>query len=306
MNVFQRIIGAFRPKPSPPQSQPDPSADRKTHVYKVGKEGLSPTASTLEEYYQIQDLRYQANEIFGTMTYALQLAAEDGSSLDSDPREGHVKLEHHKFESRPESGFQLSEGELQVKGNDSRVETTRTSDNWMAKNQSAVWDRVNQTFALSFESEDGPPMPRSPEHLSHEETSPLGRENRANDILKAAQYWQVMAGQLDNSPRDIQAESGVVVAPNTTLDPEPVLAETFYSDERGRHSFPAFDIEQSPNGTIVAGSFGQGRSFGAKLSAVRNDQGLEIVLERPEIGSTEKVEWAVADGILHYKKYKKG
>jgi hypothetical protein len=254
----------------------------------------------------MQDLRHQANEVFETMKYALELAAEDGSPLDSDPRQGHVKLEQHQFEAHPESGFRLSEGEVQVKGNKSRVETTRISDNWMAKNQSAVWDRENQSFILSFEGGDEPLIPRAPEHLAHREMSHLGREDRANQILKAAQHWQEKAALLDNSERDIQAESGVVVAPYTTLDSEPVLAEAFYSDQQGQHRFLAFDIEQSPQGTIVAGSTGQGRPFGARLSTVKNERGLGVVLERPEIGTTETVDWVVADGVLHYEKYKKG
>ena len=87
---------------------------------------------------------------------------------------------------------------------------------------------------------------------------------------------------------------------------EPVLAEAFYSDQGGQHKFSAFDIEHSPNGTIVAGSIGQSRPFGARLSTTKNERGLGIVLERPEIGTTETVEWVVADGVLHYEKYKKG
>ena len=307
MNVFERIIGAFRPTSSPPPApKPEPSVDRKSHVYKVTEDGLSPTASSLDEYYQIQDLRHQANEVFGTMKYALELAAEDGSTLDSDPRQGHVKLEQHNFEAHPESGFQLAEGEVQIKGNDSTIETTRISDNWMAKNQSAVWDRENQSFILSLEGGDEPLIPRSPEHLVQQETSQSGRQDRANEILKAAQYWQEKAGLLDNSDRDIQGDSGVVVAPFTALEAEPVLADAFYSDQEGQHKFSAFDIEQSPSGTIVAGSLGQGRPFGARLSTIPNERGLGIVLERPEIGTTETVQWGVADGILHYEKYKKG
>lgn len=307
MNVFERIIGAFRPKPAPPPAAiPEPPADRKSHVYKVTEDGLSPTASSLDEYYQIQDLRHQANEVFGTMKYALELAVEDGSPLDSDPRQGHVKLEQHQFEAHPESGFQFSEDEIQIKGNDSTIETTRISDNWMAKNQSAVWDRENQSFVLSFDGGEVPLIPRAPEHLAHRETSQPGREDRANEILKAARYWQEKAGLLDNSDRDLQADSGRVVAPHTTLEAEPILAEAFYSDQDGRHKYSAFDIEQSPSGTIVAGSIGQGRPFGARLSTVRNERGLGIVLERPEIGTTETVQWGVADDILHYEKYEKG
>ncbi len=307
MNVFERIIGAFRPKPAtPPAPKVEPSVDRKTHVYKVEKDELSPTASSLDEYYQILDLRHQANEVFRTMNYALELATEDGSPLDSDPRQGHVKLEQHKFEAHPDSGFQLSEGEVQVKGDSSRIETTRVSDNWMAKNQNAVWDRQNQTFILSFEGGEEPLLPRAPEHLAHRETSLSGLEDRANDILKAAQYWQEKAGLLDNSDQDIQATTGLVVAPHAKLEAEPVLAQAFFTDQGGEHKYSAFDIEQSPNGTTVAGSVGQSRPFGARLSTIKNERGLGIVLERPEIGTTETVEWVVADGVLHYEKYKKG
>ena len=44
----------------------------------------------------------------------------------------------------------------------------------------------------------------------------------------------------------------------------------------------------------------------ALMVTVRNERGLGIVLERPEIGTTETVQWGVTDDILHYKKYEKG
>ena len=307
MNIFQKIIGAFRPEPPPRQAPPTvPPEGKKTHRYRVTEDGLAPRAESLAEYYEIQDLRHQANEIFQVMNYATELATEDGSALDSDPRQGHIAMEKHHFEAHPDSGFELSEGEVQVKGDGGKIETTRISDNWMAKNQSAVWDRESQTFVLSFDSKDGPEMPRSPERLVEEESSKAGLQDRANQIIQAAQFWEEKAKGLDNSAADLQPDDGKVVAPGAAVDPEPVLAEAFYTDQTGNQNFKAFDLENNSSGTIVAGNPGEGRPFGVKLSTKRSERGMEITLERPEIGTTEKVEWAVADGILHYEKYKKG
>jgi hypothetical protein len=308
MNILRKVIGAFRPA-GPPSPTPETSVETRNHTYKVTEDGLSPSARSLEEFYQIQDSRHQAQEIFRTMQYAGELASEDNSPLDTDPRPGHVKLPDHGFEAHPGSGFQLHQGEIQVAGNQDLVRTTATSDNWMAKNLVGTWNKSEATFSLDFQPKAGPEIPPSPQSRIESQTFQAESKSRARDLIEAAQYWESKTKGLDGSAKDINAVSDQIVAPGVSVSQvgaDAVMAETFYTDGAPRN-FEYFDLESSAGGTVVAGNREQGgRPFGARLKSHRNSETMKVVLERPEIGTTETVEWVLSDGVLHYEKYKKG
>ena len=84
MNIFSKIIGAFRPSKAP-ATRLAPEVEEKTHTYQVTDDGLVPSAKSLQEFYEIQESRHQARELFRTMQYAEELAAEDNTPLDTDP-----------------------------------------------------------------------------------------------------------------------------------------------------------------------------------------------------------------------------
>jgi hypothetical protein len=307
-NIVAKIMGVLRPSTSPrPNAGPEPSLDAKTHTYQVTPDGLSPTASSLEEFYEIQDTRHQAQEVFRTMQYAAELAEEDQSPLDADPREGHVKLPEHGFEAHPDSGFSLQQGEIHLVGNQSLIQTTSVSDNWMAKDQVGTWDKAEETFTLNFRPKPAPEFPSSPQHKIQSESVQADQKSRANDLVVAAQYWESKAQSLDNTANDINQRPSQVVAPGISTEAEPVMSETFYTEQADARSFEVFDLEQTADTTVVAGNRENGgRAFGARLTTHRDAESMKVTLERPEIGTTEKVEWVLSDGVLHYEKYKKG
>lgn len=311
MNVVQRIIGALRPlkrQAEPEQAAATPS--QVTHSYRVEGDELVPTAQSLNEYYEIQDLKFQAREVLRTMQYAETLLSDDNTPLDTDPREGHVKLPEHGFESHPESGFSLKKGEVHVAGDSESVRTTRISDNSMATNQSATWSKQERAFTLTFQKPPEPEVHLAPDNRIEERAVPASEESRASDLIKAAEYWEARAKGFDNTPLDIHGAAGHIVAPGLSSEQagnEKVVAETFYVEQNAAQSFGFFDLEFQNGATVVAGNRdNRGRPFGPKLTARRTAESMEVVFTRPEIGTTEKVEWVLSDGVLHYEKYKKG
>jgi hypothetical protein len=340
MNIVNQFLDVFRSKPTTkPEPRPEPTLETKSHSYQVVEDKLVPQVASLEGYYSANSVRHEAGNVFKAMQFAEELKSEDNNfPLDCDDREGHVVLPNNKFESHPESGYQLGMGDVQVSGDDQTARTTFVKDSWRAKNPSATLDKENQTLQFTYQVESRPTdksgagpkqrvshgrftvnsdgqvlLPNATSLKEAEEQAPQkANALRANDILQAANLWNDLAVGLDNGGQDLNKTPGQIVAADVQLRPndtEKVLSEAFtWGGEFGDDESPlkSFDLEQSSGGLYVTGSSEDGRTHLASLRSERTENDVHIVLDRPEINSVEKVHWNLSDGTLNYEKLKKG
>lgn len=338
MSFLNRITDIFRRKPAPTQpNRPPVERSIREHSFAVTEDGLKPQVRSLDEYYSIQEIRNEADEILSAMRYADTLCSEDGSVLDKDGRDKHVVIPEHGFESHPETGHKLVQGRVQLQGDQHWSRTTEVEDSWRAKNQAATWDKENQEFHYHCEVEQRAlsQFGKGPKHkisggqfsltpdgkvelpqavnLEQAKTQSEAHANaqRANDILESFRAWEAAAISQDKSPQDLDSRPGFVVAPQVDSDAtqENVLSQTFtwdgeYGDEE--FHFSGFDLEKTDRSLLVAGSHGGENVHGARLIAEKGQNALNVVVERPEVGTIERVEWKISEGTLNYEKLKKG
>ena len=287
-------------------------------VYHREGNALRPNARSLSELYAADSVSYEAQEALRTVDYAHELQTEDQSSLDTDRRDQHVVLPENQFESHPDTGFTLKQGRFALQGQDRKATFSATTDDTQVA--SGEWNGIDDTLTV-WPRQDYPTPSRyadgatnllseqtvnySPGSLPEDETG-----KRAAEIVNSVAAWETLAQGLDGQAMDLNPSSREVVAAHLQAPAgEAAMSQTFAErgpDGHEKTPFSSFDLESSQGHLLVAGSFGQGPTFGATLESKREGNLLSAVLSRPEIGVVEKVEWNTSDAVLHYEKLKKG
>lgn len=333
MSLISKIIQPFlKPSKEPVVSEPKLSAE--SYRFKVLDDKLVPSSKTLLEYYVQQELRFEAQDILRSMQACERLLEDDNSSLDEDDRLGHIRLPHQNFESHPDTGYSYHNDKIGLAGDEIQSHSTKIADNWRGSNHKAVWNKPEQSLEFSFErkaeTDYDLPFPSDvvsegqfrldsagqielPDTASSKERS---MAQRASEIIQSSVFWEKIGLSLDGTPADFNpAPEGVVAAALSNdalkgLAQTDALGEAFsWTGEQGKDKLPYqyFDLEKTPTSFLIAGGNAEGTaSYGASLSGKRSDTKLSLVLDRPEIGRREKVEWNIAEGIIAYEKSKKG
>lgn len=334
MSLISKILAPFRRQQPAPPPVAEPRIQKESHTFRVEDDQIVCRGDSLREYYQQQELKYEAQNILRTMQYAEELLTEDDSGLDDDKRPGHLNLPEHGFEAHPETGYTLKKGDIQVGGNATESYTLKPSQGVDSQDQQARWDKENQSFELTFQRDVNYHTPQSsaPANVVSEGRfvidaegvvqAPEGQRKqqraakRAGELLQSALFWEQAGSGLDDTSKDLNESQGVVVAPSLSrdkidgLESESALSDAFVWDGavgKTKSKFENFDLEKTPVSFFVAGGNAEGtRTFGARFSGERNESQLRVVLDRPEIGRRETVVWNIAEGIVAYEKSKKG
>ena len=334
MSLIGNLINRFRRAPlNEPQTDAPPTRVRLEHEYAVVEDKLEPRAESLDEYYQMRPLRFLSDDIFRTMNYAEELQSEDGSSLDHDPRPYHVVLPDHNFQSHPESGLEFQNGRMEIRGHRETLQAVGMKDDFLGGEKQAAWDKKAHSFRItyytdpqpsarglqgaksvlsqeSFESDDNGTITESGKGARREAAV------RAERILEAARGWSQRAGELDNSADDINKAEGTGVAPEVPaeklftgiLQDEKMMSRAFQWSGAGgdeQETYQKFDLEKTPGSVFVTGTT-DGVYSGASLWSQETENGLHVLVTRPEWGTVEKVHLNSQIGRVEYERLEKG
>lgn len=326
--MIRKFLNLFRrgSEQVPEQKQP-PTLATKRHHYVVIEDRLEPRVGSLNEFYEVNALEFQTNEVLRTMQFAEELRTEDNSVLDKDQREGFVNLPEHGFTALPDQGYTLKSGEVHLTGNDESVTATNLADDFLGQDKTAIWDKQKSTFQITYRAESNTyprGIPGSKSVIAREEftTDASGKvhsqsENavRVQRIIESSQKWATLANNLDNTTQDLNKKEKDIVAPNLArksvlvgeLENEKILSRAFEwgPDQDEQHPYQTFDIEHTKNSLYVAGST-DGTYAGASLWSEQTDGQMHIVVTRPEWGTIEKVHWNRGDEKWLYERLEKG
>ncbi len=334
MSFIGNLINRFQRKPQlEAGSQAPPSRVRLEHDYAVAQDRLEPRADSLDEYYQMRPLRFLSQDIHQTMAYAEELKSEDGSSLDEDPRPHHVVLSDRNFQSHPETGLKFRNERMEIRGNDDVLRADKMDDDFLGAGKQAVWDKRAHTFRITYftDSQVHPRSTLGAQTVLAQESFKSDAEGRIVDtgqgarheaalraerILKAARDWSLRVEEFDNSAEDMSKSDGIVVAPEVpakelftgALKDEKIMSRAFQwngAKNDQQEPYQKFDLEKTPGSVFVTGTT-DGIYSGASLWSQQTENGLQVLVTRPEWGTLERVRLDSQVGRVEYERLEKG
>ena len=325
MGLIGQIFDRFRQPKQNLASPPKPLSSSHEHTYKVVEDKLVPQVESLEEFHQQYQVEFEAQDTLRTMKHAESLLNEDQSSIDRDNRKGYIQLKDQpsvtNFVATPDTTFKFHSGEIKLEGHGRTIQSTQLPDTSRLFDQEALWNKDEQSLSFSYTTnEDTQPRARAQNVVSRAtfpadstgraesavQSTDNGLLQRTNNILQSVEMWQEVAQLNDQTAQDLNPKAGSSVIPNFHINS---MSKSDLEKENALilSGFQTFGISGDDSSLMVAGANEDGgQAFGATLSRRTTAQGVEVELDRPEIGTLEKITWDTSQGIIAYEKSKKG